>query len=138
MAKAIVIDSGCIVAALHRRDQHHAWARAHFEVFVEPCLTCEAALSESFFLLERAREGKQALCSLLQRQLIVVGFSLQNHLAEIVGLLRRYADTPMSLADACLVRMVELIDDAVVFTTDSDFRTYRKHGRQTIPVITPD
>jgi len=138
MAKAIVIDSGCIVAALHRRDQHHAWARAHFEVFVEPCLTCEAALSESFFLLERAREGKQALCSLLQRQLILVGFSLQNHLAEIVGLLRRYADTPMSLADACLVRMAELIDDAVVFTTDSDFRTYRKHGRQTIPVITPD
>src|SRR5215469_1053534 len=138
MAKTILIDSGCIVAALHRRDQHHAWARAHFEVFVEPCLTCEAALSESFFLLERAREGKQALCSLLQRQLIVVGFSLQNHLAEIVGLLRRYADTPMSLADASLVRMVELIDDAVVFTTDSDFRTYRKHGRQTIPVITPD
>ena len=138
MVKTILIDSGCIVAALHRRDQHHAWARAHFEVFVEPCLTCEAALSESFFLLERAREGKQALCSLLQRQLIVVGFSLQNHLAEIVGLLRRYADTPMSLADACLVRMAELIDDAVVFTTDSDFRTYRKHGRQTIPVITPD
>ena len=57
---------------------------------------------------------------------------------EIVGLLRRYADTPMSLADACLVRMAELIDNAVVFTTDSDFRTYRKHGRQTIPVITPD
>jgi len=138
MAKTIVIDSGCIVAALHRRDQHHAWARAHFEVFVEPCLTCEAALSESFFRLERAREGKQALCSLLQRQLIVVGFSLQNHLAEIVGSLRRYADTPMSLADACLVRMAELIDNAVVFTTDSDFRTYRKHGRQTIPVITPD
>jgi len=138
MAKTILIDSGCIVAALHRRDQHHAWARAHFEVLVEPCLTCEAALSESFFLLERAREGKQALCSLLQRQLIVVGFSLQNHLAEIVGLLRRYADTPMSLADACLVRMAELIDGAVVFTTDRDFRTYRKHGRQTIPVITPD
>jgi len=138
MVKTILIDSGCIVAALHRRDQHHAWARAHFEVFVEPCLTCEAALSESFFLLERAREGKQALCSLLQRQLILVGFSLQNHLAEIVGLLRRYADTPMSLADACLVRMAELIDGAVVFTTDSDFRTYRKHGRQIIPLITPN
>ena len=44
----------------------------------------------------------------------------------------------MSLADACLVRMAELIDEAVVFTTDSDFRTYRKHGRQTIPLITPN
>ena len=137
MAKTILIDSGCIVAALHRRDQHHAWARAHLEVFVEPCVTCEAALSESFFLLKRAREGKKALCTLLERQLIVVGFSLQNQLTEIVGLLRRYSDTPMSLADACLVRMAEVIDGAVVFTTDSDFRTYRKHGHQTIPVITP-
>jgi predicted nucleic acid-binding protein len=138
MAKTILIDSGCIVAALHRRDQHHAWARAHFEVFVESCVTCEAALSESFFLLERAREGKQALCTLLERKLIVVGFSLQNQRTQIVGLLGRYADTRMSLADACLVRMAELIDGAVVFTTDSDFRTYRKHGRQTIPLITPN
>jgi hypothetical protein len=43
----------------------------------------------------------------------------------------------MMLADACLVRMAELIDDSVIFTTDSDFRTYRKHGRQIIPLITP-
>jgi hypothetical protein len=74
----------------------------------------------------------------LERKLIVVGFSLENQLTEIVGLLRRYADTPMSLADACLVRMAELIDGAVVFTTDIDFRTYRKHGRQTIHLITPN
>jgi predicted nucleic acid-binding protein len=100
-------------------------------------MTCEAALSESFFLLERAREGKQALCTLLERKIILVGFSLQNQLIGIVRLLQRYDDTPMSLADACLVRMAELIDGSVIFTTDSDFRTYRKHGRQTIPLITP-
>ena len=33
--------------------------------------------------------------------------------------------------------MAELIDDSVIFTTDSDFRIYRKHGRQAIPLITP-
>jgi rRNA-processing protein FCF1 len=44
----------------------------------------------------------------------------------------------MSLADACLVRMAEQIQDAVVFTTDSDFRTYRKNGRQIIPLIMPE
>jgi predicted nucleic acid-binding protein len=137
MARTILIDSGCIVAALHRRDQHHAWARRHFEVFIDPCLTCEAALSESFFLLERARAGKQALCTLLERKIIAVGFSLQDEPTEVLRLLRRYDDTPMSLADACLVRMAELVDDSVIFTTDSDFRTYRKHGRQIIPLITP-
>ncbi len=137
MGKTILIDSGAIVAGLHRRDQHHAWARAHLEAFVDPCLTCEAVLSESFFLLQRAREGREALCTLLERKIIAVGFSIQNELAQTLRLLRRYADTPMSFADACLVRMVELIDEATVFTTDSDFEMYRKQGRQVISLIEP-
>jgi len=66
-----------------------------------------------------------------------VGFSIQNELAQTLRLLRRYADTPMSFADACLVRMVELIDEATVFTTDSDFEMYRKQGRQVISLIKP-
>jgi uncharacterized protein len=137
MGRTVLIDSGCIVAALHKRDQHHAWARAHFEAFVEPFMTCEAALSESFFLLERMREGKQALCALLERKVILLRFSMEDEVTETLRLLRRYGDIPMSLADACLVRMAELIPEATVFTTDSDFATYRKHGRQIIPLITP-
>jgi uncharacterized protein len=137
MGRTVLIDSGCIVAALHKRDQHHAWARAHFEALVEPCMTCEAALSESFFLLERTREGKQALCALLERKVILLRFSMEDEVTETLRLLRRYDDIPMSLADACLVRMAERIPDATVFTTDSDFATYRKHGRQIIPLITP-
>ena len=138
MAKTVVIDSGAIVAALRRRDQHHAWARAHFEAEAELFITCEAVISESFFLLERARGGKEALCGLLDRSIIAVDFSFTDQLAETFRLIRRYHDTPMSFADACLVRMAEQTQDAVVFTTDSDFRTYRKNGRQVIPLIIPD
>jgi predicted nucleic acid-binding protein len=74
---------------------------------------------------------------LLDRGIIVTDFSLEKHLAETEQLMRRYKDTPMSFADACLVRMAEIHNEAVIFTTDSDFETYRKNGRQTIPVITP-
>ena len=137
MARTILIDSGAIVALLRRRDQHHAWARAHFEALSEPCLTCEAVLSESFFLLERATEGKARLAALLERGIIAVDFSFVSHQEETLGLMRRYTDTPMSLADACLVRMAELHDGAVVFTTDSDFRIYRKNVRQAIPIMSP-
>jgi Predicted nucleic acid-binding protein, contains PIN domain len=137
MARTILIDSGGIVAALHRRDQHHAWARAHFESFVAPCLTCEAVLSESFFLLQRARQATDALCALLERKIVSVEYSLRAELAATLRLLRRYANVPMSFADACLVRMAEVFDDVAVFTTDSDFEIYRKHGRQVIPLITP-
>ena len=52
-------------------------------------------------------------------------------------LLRRYRNVPMSLADACLVRLSELYGDCAVLTLDSDFRIYRRHGRQVIPVLAP-
>ena len=133
MAKTVLIDSGCIVAALHRRDQHHAWAR-EFRGLYRPVRNVRSGVIRKFFPLGT---GPQALCTLLERKIISVGFSLQDEVTGILRLLRRYDDTPMSLADACLVRMAELIDDSVIFTTDSDFRTYRKHGRQIIPIITP-
>lgn len=110
----------------------------HFEAERESFITCEAVISESFFLLERARGGKEALCGLLERAIITVDFSITDQLAETLHLIRRYHDTPMSFADACLVRMAEQTEGAVVFTTDSDFRTYRKNGRQIIPLIMPE
>lgn len=138
MGKSVLIDTGPLVAALRRRDAHHAWARAHFEAATESFATCEAVISESLFLLERARDGKEALCGLIERGIVVVRYSFDDELMETLRLIRRYNDTPMSFADACLVRMAEKSDGAVVFTTDSDFRTYRKNGRQVIPLIIPE
>jgi predicted nucleic acid-binding protein len=137
MEAIVLIDTGPLVAVLRRRDEHHAWARAHFDGFEEACITCEAVLSESFFLLEPAPGGKEALCSLVERGIVTVPFSFSGHAAEILRLIRRYRDTPMSFADACVVRMAEITANATVFTTDSDFRSYRKNGRQTIPLIAP-
>jgi hypothetical protein len=45
---------------------------------------------------------------------------------------------PMSLADACLVRMSELRSQSRLFTTDSDFRIYRRNRRQLISLLAPD
>lgn len=138
MAKTVLLDSGPLVAALRKRDQHHAWARAQFEAAVDPFVTCEAVLSESFFLLERAREGKEALCTMLERGIVRVAFAFGDEAEATIRLLRRYDDTPMSFADACLVRMAEQLNAAVVLTTDSDFLTYRKSSRQVIPVLMPE
>src|SRR5439155_2300978 len=100
MAKTVLIDSGAIVAALRRRDQHHAWARSHFEALIDPCLTCEAVLSESFFLLEYAREGKDRLALMLERGIMTADFSFVSHRGEVLRILRRYNDTTISFADA--------------------------------------
>jgi predicted nucleic acid-binding protein len=55
----------------------------------------------------------------------------------VLKLLEKYADVPMSFADACLVRMTETLNDPVLLTTDDDFRIYRRHGRQIIPCVLP-
>jgi predicted nucleic acid-binding protein len=137
MARTVLIDSGAIVAALSDREQLHPWAKLQFEALTEPPITCEAVLSECFHLLERTRRGKEALCALIERGLIGTAFSFDLHTEETIQLMRRYKDTPMSFADACLVRMAELHNDPLIFTTDSDFAIYRKNGRQMIPLITP-
>jgi len=137
MAKTVIIDTGPLVAVLSQRDHSHAWARSHFELLRFPCLTCEAVLSESVFLLEGSKRAQEALAKMLERGVIKTEFSFDVSRTEILHLLRRYRDTPLSFADACLVRMSELHADSTVFTTDADFNVYRRNGRQSIPLMAP-
>ena len=44
----------------------------------------------------------------------------------------------MSLADATLVRLSEMYRDSRVFTFDTDFRIYRRHGNKAVPVLMPE
>lgn len=55
----------------------------------------------------------------------------------MLKLMGKYANVPMSLADACLVRMTETLEEALVLTTDADFRVYRRHGRNVVPSRMP-
>ena len=98
-----------------------------------PLWTCEAVLSEAFFLLSQTPGGGAALLEMMRRRLVRVSFSLEGEIEPVARLLTRYASVPMTLADACLVRMSELHSEAVVLTTDQDFRVYRRHGAKSFP-----
>lgn len=89
-------------------------------------MTCEPVLTEAAHLLARAGLGPATIASLARRGLFEIPFRIDEHSRSIEKLLRKYADVPMCLADACLVRMSELLDDAVVLTLDSDFTVYRR------------
>lgn len=101
-------------------------------------ITCEAVLSEAAFLLQRIEGAGNVVIQLFRRGVIDVLFRLRDQIEPIDRLMHRYRSQPMSLADACLVRLAELYDGSPVFTLDSDFRIYRKHNRRTIPLIMPD
>jgi hypothetical protein len=77
------------------------------------------------------------LSALLRRRAAVVAFDLGKDVDSVLRLMQKYSEVPMSLADACLVRMTETLADPVVLTTDADFRVYRRHGRQVVPCLLP-
>ena len=135
MATSALVDAGFLVALLSSRDGNHRWAAAQAPRLPPPWMTCEAVLSEASHLL--GGRGTRSLASLLRRGALVCGYRFADDMDAVFKLLEKYADVPMSFADACLVRMTETLNDPVLLTTDADFRIYRRHGRQTIPYVLP-
>jgi predicted nucleic acid-binding protein len=138
VTEAVLVDTGPIVAFLNSRDRYHEWSKETFAGIEAPVLSCEAVLSEACFLLRSARGGGEAVLKLVERGLVRLPFHLGPETGPIRRLLSRYSSVPMSLADACLVRMSEQVSDSVLLTLDRDFRVYRKHGRNVIPTRMPD
>src|SRR5690348_12191730 len=135
MAASVIADAGFLVALLVRADSNHRWAEAQAKLRQPPWRTCEAALSEAFDLLGYSKTA--TLNALIQRNALTISFRLGEHMDSVLKLMDKYSDVPMSLADACLVRMTETLSDPILLTTDSDFRVYRRHSRQSIPAVSP-
>jgi predicted nucleic acid-binding protein len=104
---------------------------------LEPGITCEAALSEAAFLIARNGEDPVRVVDFVRRGALAVAPVMPDHAERVASLMRKYADVPMSLADACLVVLAEEHPGMSVFTLDADFLTYRRHRRQRIPLIAP-
>jgi predicted nucleic acid-binding protein len=137
VTKSVIIDTGIVVALIDKRDKWHVWANDEADKLFPPFLTSEAVITEASYLLRNAANGQQQLLSFVEEGFLQISFSLQTEIKTIQRLMNKYKDVPMDFADACLVRMSELIENSVVFTLDSDFLIYRKNGRKTIPLIFP-
>jgi predicted nucleic acid-binding protein len=133
----VVLDTGPLVASIDRRDEHHAWTVEQSQRIPPPMLTCEPVITEACFLLAHQRDGRDRVLDLVRRGDIAIALALTEQVDRIQALMAKYADQPMSLADACLVRMAELHARSRVFTLDRHFRIYRMHGRKTVSVIMP-
>ena len=129
-----IADTGFVVAFLNRLDRHHDWAEEIGKQISEPLLTCEAVLAETIFQVESA----SAVLGLVQEGFLQLAFDLRDNLSEVLELAERYRDRAPDLADLCLIRMSELLEEVPVFTVDEkDFRIYRQYGRDVIPIVCP-
>jgi uncharacterized protein len=125
-APGVLLDTGPLVALLSKNDAAHAAARRAFAACQPPFRLCEPVLAEACFLMRKVhRHGPAEVIALGRRGLYEVAISLDDHWPAIEGLLSKYADRPISLADAGLIRCAERHGEARVLTFDADFDVYR-------------
>ncbi len=134
----VIADSSALVALLNRNDTHHRWARERWCEMSDAVTVCDAVLSEARYLLERRGANPEDLLRLWESEAMRMDFDLRNEATAVRRLIRSYRTVPMSLADACVVRMSEIQANSAVWTLDRGFQVYRRHRRQVIPVVMPE
>jgi uncharacterized protein len=135
-AAGVLLDTGPLVALLSRNDTNHERARQIFADCTPPFRTCESVVAEACFLLRRVhRDGPGDLLRLGARGLYTIGIAAESHWVAIESLLKKYADRPISLADACLIRCAELHGEGRIATFDADFTVYRWRRNRRFEVL---
>ncbi|MFI5403182.1 MAG: type II toxin-antitoxin system VapC family toxin, partial [Planctomycetota bacterium] len=138
MIRRRFVDAGPLVAVLNRQDQFHDWATERLQEADAPLLTCEPAITEACHILRDVEGAAESLLDLVRDGLIAIPYRIEDDAGSAAKLVRKYANVPMSLADACLVRMAEMAPRIPVLTLDSDFRIYRLSRDRPPLVILPD
>jgi predicted nucleic acid-binding protein len=134
---SVVVDTGPIVAMLDADEANHDWVMSQVQRLRAPLVTCEAVLTEAAFLMSRAGVDSSIVPQLVTRGFVTIAKLFDDDAVQIVRLMTRYRNVPMSLTDACLVKLVERTPNATLFTLDSDFSIYRQKGRRLIPLLSP-
>jgi uncharacterized protein len=122
----VLLDTGPLVALLSKNDARHDDARELFASCVPPLRSCEAVVAEACFLMRRVdRDGPAEVAALARKGVFEIAFHSDEHWDELHALLKKYADRPISFADASLIRCAEVHDEPRILTFDDDFDFYR-------------
>ena len=132
----VVLDTGPLVAYLYPPDTYHDWAVEQFSALDLPFVTCEPVITEACFLLARNRLPPARVLEAMERGVVRIDFQLAEEAALVRQSIERYANVPMSLADACLVRLADMTG-LPICTLDSDFAIYRTRRGRALNLISP-
>lgn len=132
----VLLDTGPLVALLSKADANHDRARTMFAECRPPLRSCEAVVAEACFLLKKVdAAGPAEVIALARRGVYTIAIAANDHWTQIEALLTRYADRPISFADACLIRCAEVHRESRILSFDSDFSIYRWARRQRFELV---
>lgn len=126
-----IADTGFLVALCDKNKETRTKTRKLFAEIGAPMFTCESVLTEAAHII-----SPRLIAKMVEDSDLKVAFDVQEHIQRVRELIEKYADQPMDLADACLVRMSELFPSPMIYTSDrDDFSVYRRFGDKTIPCV---
>jgi uncharacterized protein len=135
--QVILVDAGPLVAIVDADDQHHAKCVAALRGLGEALATVWPPLVEAMYMLTGLPRARQSLWERLERgaiRLLLLDIADAPRMNELV---EKYADRPMDLADAALIRVAEREGITKIFTVDrKDFSVYRLDNRIR-PILLP-
>jgi predicted nucleic acid-binding protein len=129
----ILTDAGPLVAILDRGEAHHEACTRCLGQLTGPMLTTWPAFTEAMYLLGDAGSwrAQEPLWRLVNAGDLEIAVQAPEAHKRLRGLMEKYRDRPMDLADASLVALAESRGLRDIFTLDrADFQVYRLHGRQ--------
>jgi predicted nucleic acid-binding protein len=132
---AILLDTGVIVALLDRSERYHRRCVKAVSRLEGSLVTCESVIAESCYLLRTVRGAADAVLANVEEGAFQIPLQLSGALAAVRALMKRYADVPMDLADACLVHLAGELDTGRILTLDRDFEVYRWKRNRTFDML---
>lgn len=116
----ILVDTGPIVAAASKRDEHHASCLAALSTLREPPLiTALVVMEVCYFLSTRASPAAEAA---FLRSVAIGSFALvtltSEDLHRCAELVERYANLPLGAADANVIAVSERLNVRQILTLD--------------------
>lgn len=122
----ILVDSGPIIALLHRDDRHHNACVEALRKIRSSLVTVWPVLTEAMYLLNFSWRAQEALWEWIGTGTIGILPLGQEDASRMREMMKKYRDLPMDLADAALVRVAEREKIRTIFTLDRrDFQIYR-------------
>jgi predicted nucleic acid-binding protein len=132
----ILVDAGPLIALVDADDRHHLACTRSFAEVRETLGTVWPVLTEALFQVGDVRGGPAAIWKLIERGAVRLLTLDEDDIPRIRELMEKYADLPMDLADAALVRVAERDGVRTVLTVDRrDFNVYRLKGGRRLAIL---
>lgn len=126
--RGVLVDTGPLVAVIDADDAFHDRCVEALREIRQPLFTVWPVITEAMHLVGSLVAQERLWDVLHEERLKLLPLETAD-MPRMRGLMKKYADLPMDLADAALVRVAERDALHTVLTIDrSDFSVYRLHG----------